>query len=225
MMLTPSIVQGLISCQKCGYALYRTSTRSSARKIMYYRCLGSDAYRYVGGRICDGRPVRQELVDDVVWREVVRLLEDPRFIQFELDRRLVAAREANPHKRREEVIRGGLLRIQKAKNRLMTAYQEDLISLDELRQRMPDLRSREQLHVSELQSLQDQLANRAAYLHLADTLSNFLARLRTMSQTMDVTERQRIVRLLVKEVLVNDETITIRHSIPITGNPCGLCPR
>jgi site-specific DNA recombinase len=217
--ITPSIVQGLISCQKCGYALYRTSTRSSARKIMYYRCLGSDAYRYVGGRVCDSRPVRQELVDDVVWREIVRLLESPHLIQCELDRRLAAAREANPHKRREEALRRDLVRIQKARDRLMTAYQDDLISLDDLRRRMPDLRNREQLYVSELQSLQDQLANRAAYLHLAETLSSFLARLRTMAQTIDVAERQRIVRLLVKEVLVNDDAITIRHSIPITNNP------
>jgi len=217
--IAPSIVQGLISCQKCGYALYRTSTRSSVRKIMYYRCLGSDAYRYVGGRLCDSRPVRQELVDDVVWREVVRLLENPKLIQLELDRRLAAAREANPHKRREEALRRDLIRIQKAKDRLMTAYQEDLISLDEMRQRMPDLRNREQLYLSELQSLQDQLANRAAYLHLAETLSSFLARLRTLAQTIDVIERQRIVRLLVKEVLVNDDSITIRHSIPITNNP------
>jgi site-specific DNA recombinase len=29
--VTPSVVQGLVSCAKCGYALYRTSTRSSAR--------------------------------------------------------------------------------------------------------------------------------------------------------------------------------------------------
>ena len=37
--ITPSVVQGLVSCAKCGYALYRTSTRSSARALHYYRCL------------------------------------------------------------------------------------------------------------------------------------------------------------------------------------------
>jgi site-specific DNA recombinase len=37
--VTPSVVQGLVSCTKCGYALYRTLTRSGARKIRYYRCL------------------------------------------------------------------------------------------------------------------------------------------------------------------------------------------
>ena len=82
--VTPSVVQGLVSCTKCGYALYRTSTRSSARKIHYYRCLGSDAYRHLSGPVCDNRPVRQDLLDNVVWTEIVRLLEDPRLIQNEL---------------------------------------------------------------------------------------------------------------------------------------------
>jgi site-specific DNA recombinase len=88
--ITPSIVQGLVSCSKCGYALSRTSTRSSARNIHYYRCLGSDAWRRLSGQVCDNPPVRQDLLDHVVWTEVVRLLEDPSLIQSELDRRLAA---------------------------------------------------------------------------------------------------------------------------------------
>ena len=40
---TPSVAQGLACCSKCGYAMYRTSTRSSARVIYHYRCPGSDA--------------------------------------------------------------------------------------------------------------------------------------------------------------------------------------
>ena len=75
--IEPSIVQGLVSCRKCGYALSRTSTRSSARKIHYYRCLGSDAWRHLGGSVCDCRPIRQDLLDQIVWQEVVRLIEDP----------------------------------------------------------------------------------------------------------------------------------------------------
>ena len=47
--ITPSVVQGLVSCRKCSYGLYRTSTRTSARMIYYYRCLGSDAWRRLGG--------------------------------------------------------------------------------------------------------------------------------------------------------------------------------
>lgn len=217
--VTPSIVQGLVSCKKCGYALSRTSTRSSARTIYYYRCIGSDAWRHLGGPVCDNRPVRQDVIDEVVWAEIVKLLESPQLIQEELERRLLAAKDAAPTKRREDALRRELARLQKAMERLTTAYQEDLLSLEELRRRMPALRQRETANRSELQSITDQVANRAAYLRLAETLSAFLGRLRSAADTLSVPGRQRIVRLLVKDVLVADDTIIIRHSIPIPNDP------
>ena len=35
------------------------------------------------------------------------------------------------------------------------------------------------------------------------------------ADTLDILERQRIVRLVIKEVLVGDDTIVIRHCIPV----------
>ena len=213
--VTPSVVQGLVSCTKCGYALYRTSTRSSARTIHYYRCLGSDAWRRLSGSICNNRPVRQDLLDEVVWTEIVRLLEDPRLIQNEIERRLAAAREADPTKRREEALRRDVVRIRKSIDRLLTAYQEGLLPIEELRERMPQLRRRQQASNAELQAIADQSVTRTAYLRLAETLNTFLTRLRSSATALDVSERQRIVRLLVKEVLVGDDKIIIRHCIPL----------
>jgi site-specific DNA recombinase len=222
--IEPSIVQGLVSCSKCGYALSRTSTWSSARKIHYYRCLGSDAWRHLGGSVCDNRPVRQDLLDHLVWTEIIRLLEDPSLIQSELDRRLAAARTADPTKQRERALQHDLTRTRKSIDRLLTAYQEDLLSLDELRRRMPELRQREHAMQAELQAIVSPVSDRAAYLRLAETLAAFLARLHVSAETLDVHERQRIVRLLVKEILVGDDTIIIRHSIPIPPEPSGTEP-
>ena len=223
--VTPSVVQGLVTCRKCGYGLYRTATRSSARKIYYYRCFGSDAWRHFVRPVCDSKPVRQDLLDELIWREVVKLLENPRLIQQELDRRLTTARNAGAAKKREDTLQRELDRVQKSADRLMTAYQEDLLSLDELRRRMPELRKREQVIGGELSAIQSQLADRAGYLRLAETITSFLSRLRTTAQTLDVIERQRIVRLLVKEILVSNDAIVIRHSIPApTVSPTGGRP-
>ena len=212
--IEPSIVQGLVSCRKCGYALSRTSTRSSARKIHYYRCLGSDAWRHLGGAVCDSRPIRQDLLDQIVWQEVIRLIEDPALIQAELGRRLDAARAAEPTKRRQEALERDLTRIRKSIERLVTAYQEDLLSLDELRRRMPELRAREQSMRAELQAVLDQAADRMSFLRLAETLTAFLRRLHELAQSLEIADRQKIVRRIVKEILVDNDTITIRHSIP-----------
>ncbi len=218
--ITPSVVQGLVSCQKCGYAFSRTSTQSSARKIHYYKCIGSDSWRKLGGPVCDNaRLVRQDLLDQIVWSEVIRLLEEPTLIQQELDRRLAAARSSDPTKKREQCLQRELTHVGKGIERLLSAYQEDLLSLEQLRERMPALRQREQRLRTELQGIADQANDRAAFLRLAETLTAFLARLRSAADTLDVIERQRIVRLVVKEVLIGDETITIRHSIPIPSGP------
>ena len=127
----------------------------------------------------------------MVWSEVVRLLEDPSLITAELDRRLAAARAAEPTRRRQESLERELVRVTKSVERLVTAYQEGLLSLEELRDRLPDVRRREQGVRAELQSLTDQAADQTATLRLAETLSAFLTRLRSTAQTLDIIERQR----------------------------------
>jgi len=164
--------------------------------------------------VCDCRPIRQDLIDQIVWQEVVRLVEDPTLIQAELDRRLGAALAAEPTKRRQDALERELTRTRKSTERLVTAYQEDLLPLDELRHRMPELRAREQSLRAELQAILDQAADRMSFLRLAETLTAFLQRLYESSQSLEIGDRQKIVRLIVKDVLVDNDAITIRHSIP-----------
>ena len=66
----------------------------------------------------------------------------------------------------------------KSIERLLNAYQEELVSLEQLRERMPALRQREQALRAELQAIADQAQDRATFLRLAETLTAFLARLR-----------------------------------------------
>src|SRR5438132_9070818 len=55
----------------------------------------------------------------------------------------------------------------------------------------------------------------AKYLQLAESLAGFRSKLRIRAEVLDIAVRQQILRLLVKEVLVGSDTITLRHSIPI----------
>src|SRR5664279_1429400 len=89
------------------------------------------------------------------------------------------------------------------------------MSIEQLRERMPGLRQREQALRAELQAIADQANDRTAFLRLAENLTAFLARIRGAADTLSITERQRIVRLVVKDVLIGDDTITIRHSISV----------
>jgi len=211
----PTLLQSMLVCEQCGYGLYRTSTHTTKQKLNYYRCIGSDGYRRLNGPVCTNRPIRQDYLDTFVWSEIIRLLEDPGLIQTEIDRRREAAQKADPLRKREEELRREQARVEKSSERLVTAYQEGLLTLAQLRQRMPALQKQTQAVETELQSLKMAAVDEAKYLQLAESLAGFRSKLRVRAEALDIAVRQQILRLLVKEVLVGVNTITLRHSIPI----------
>jgi site-specific DNA recombinase len=214
--IEPTLLQGMLVCGECGYAFYRCSTRTSRRKIHYYRCLGSDAYRHLNGPLCHNRPVRQDYLDRIVWQRVIQLLEDPDLVRSEIQRRIKEIQDSNPTKHRKEALSKEITRVQEAIEKLLDAYQEGLVKLEELRKRLPELRRRQEGLNSELYGLEAACADQQAFLCLANTIGSFLERLRATGQTLSVTQRQKVLRLVVKEILVYPKTIKIKHSIPVS---------
>jgi site-specific DNA recombinase len=205
----------MAACSGCGYGYYRTSTRTTNKKIYYYRCLGSDDYRYQGGRVCTNKPVRADYLDTVVWDHITGMLADPQLIRTEIDKRLDSSRTSDPVARQRKRLDTALANASNGIARMIEAFGEQLITIDELRARMPDLRARETNLRNQIQALDNQLADREAYLTLATNLEGFLSQLHHNAEITTVTERQHVLRLLVKDVLIGPEKITIRHRIPI----------
>jgi site-specific DNA recombinase len=211
----PSLLQGISSCAVCGYGYYRTSTRTTSKTIYYYRCLGSDDYRYPGGRVCANKPVRADYLDTVVWDHVTGMLADPQLIHAEIDRRLETANSSDPAVAQRKRLETALAKAQAGIAAMIQAFGEQLITIDELRARMPDLRARETNLRNQIHALDAQLADREGYLALAANLEGFLAQLHRHAETSTIDERRRVLRLLVKDVLVGPDKVTIRHHIPI----------
>ncbi len=216
----PSLLQGILVCRHCGYAYYRCSTRSKNGRLReYYRCSGTDGHRRPEGRVCENRPVRLSEVDELVWTRVLGLLEDPTLIQTEIDRRLQTMRATHPATGRRDALARDLTRAQTALRRLLDGYQEQLITLEELRTRTPELRKREATVQAQLDALDADLHDAEIYLKLTETLDGFRTRLAANAESLTIDQRQQIIRLVVREVLIGEDDITIRHSIPIpTGD-------
>ena len=191
------------------------------KRIYYYRCIGSDNYRHIGGRVCHSRPIRADELDGLVWDEVRPAARRSRIVGAEIDRRLTALRTEHPVARRRESLELDLTRAGGAIERLIEAYQEQLLSLDELRARMPTLRKRQSTLRAQLATLDTELHDAETYLKLADTLEGFLGRLADGLDQLSLEEQQRVLRLVVREVVIggDDDTITIRHTIPTPTGP------
>ena len=212
----PSLLQGIAACAACGYGYYRaTTTTTAGNKIYYYRCLGSDDYRYQGGRVCGNKPVRADYADQVVWDHVTALLADPALIRAEIGKRLQRARTPDPVTRKRGQLEQALAKTATSIAAMITAFSEQLLTIDELRARLPALRARETGIKDQIAALDAQAADRDAYLRLAGDLESFLARLRGSAATATVEDRQRVLRAVVQDILIGPGKLTIRHRIPV----------
>ena len=217
-----TLLQGLCVCAHCGYTMGRNSAGKTSPKTPrrhYYRCHGIDGWRRPQGAVCDNPAVRADELDEAVWKEVFALLERPELIQREINRRLAAANDTIDARRRTDTLQGELARITARMRRLLDAYQEEVITLDELRERKTPLQARQRSILSELDALKAAELDRGSRLSLATTMERFLRRMREGAQSMSLAQRQRIVRLLVREVRVGKDAVTICHSIPIQTSP------
>src|SRR5829696_2949364 len=91
------LLQGLVVCKRCGYGCYgKPTTRAGSMgkgrvPYAYYRCTGSDAYRFGGQRLCWNKQIRTDMLDAAVWDDVRQLLSEPERVRGEYERRLQGA--------------------------------------------------------------------------------------------------------------------------------------
>jgi site-specific DNA recombinase len=212
----PVLLRGLLVCRGCSHALYTTSTKTSKQKLYYYRCLGTDSWRYPGGPRCQNPPLRADRLDEQVWSHVLQLLEDPALIQREITKRFDDLRTSrNKQAEGTRSVEAQLAKVDKSIGRLLDAYQEELIDLDALRARMRQLKSKRGELDHAIRQAELESSTKHDYLKLADDVGQFTAKLRGGSPLLALEDRHRVLRALVREVVVDVDRVVVRHCIPI----------
>ena len=138
------LLQGLVVCKRCGYGCYgKPVSRAWAKgkvPYAYYRCTGSDAYRFGGQRLCGNKPVRTDVLDAAVWEDVRRLLSEPERIRAEYQRRLQRPETGPGHEVKH--LSKLIANLKKMISRLIDAYGEGLLDKSEFEPRILAARER-----------------------------------------------------------------------------------
>jgi site-specific DNA recombinase len=118
----------------------------------------------------------------------------------------------------EHKLAASLRRVAREEQRLVDAYQAEVITLEELAARRRQLTDRHQA-LSRQQAEQIKLRQETvtAQKTFAD-LSAFCARVRTRLDEATFAEKQSILQMLIERVIVGAETLEIRHVIPLRGS-------
>ncbi len=219
------VLQGLLVCKVCGYAYYGKAISPSSRKghpraYAYYRCLGTDAYRFGGQRICPNTQVRTDLVEVAVWEEVCRLLEHPQRLEQEYRRRGQVPRRGSQWDTPES-LRAQSNKLRQGIARLIDSYAEGLIAKEEFEPRITRMKQRVTSLEDRLQQLTDDAAQQRDLRLIITQLEDFVAKVRGGLATADWLTRREIMRALVRRVEIDKQQVTVVFRVPPTSSDLG----
>jgi len=208
------LLQGLLACGQCGYAFYgkpvsRSSAKGKVRNYAYYRCVGTDAYRFGGKRVCDCKQVRTDKLEEAVWNDACELLRHPKLLRKEYERRLAAPRDSDSVVSLKKQIASS----KRSVDRLIDAYADGVLDRSEFDPRLQRARERLSKHEEQLHELESESREQSTLREALSCLDNFCASIGTNLEAADWTLRREILRTLIDKVMVEPDQIRIVYRI------------
>lgn len=203
----------MLVCRYCGYASYGKPISPSTRKhrpreYAYYRCVGNDAYRFGGQRLCDNPQVRTDRLEQTVWREVCRLLAEPTRLAHEYQRRLEAvqgpAGEANT-----VVVDRQIAKLRQGIARLIDGYAEGYLDHAEAEPRIRRFKERLQRLEAQAEQWRDQAQQHVQLQLVIGRLEEFSTKVTTGLEQFDWAGRRELIRTLVKRVEIDQDSVNV----------------
>jgi site-specific DNA recombinase len=153
--------------------------------------------------------VRTDGLDEAIWNDVTALLQNPRLLQQEQERRL----EEPPTTAQQTKLAHQLQQAQRAVSRLIDAYQEGLLDKQEWEPRLTRARAR----LEQLRTQQQRLAavesHHATLRETRVSLEHFATEIRRGLEQADGNTRREILRTLIQQIQIEPHQVRITYRI------------
>ena len=207
------LLQGLLECECCGYAYYGKKVSRSAAKgkvpYAYYRCIGTDAYRFGGKRVCQNKQIRTDKLDLAVWKDVCELLRNPKLLRKEYERRLSTPVSSSS----EQSLKKQISNAQQTVNRLIDAYSDGVVTRQEFDPRIERARQRLTHLETQLSELRTETREQATLREALACVDSFSENISSNLDAADWTTKREILRTLIARVVIEPDQIRIVYRI------------
>jgi site-specific DNA recombinase len=187
------------------------------REYRYYTCHGKDTVARDRDCRCTQSQAKVDELDAAVWGHVKALLEDPATLAARFEELARVPVEKDGERASAQRWEAQLQRLAREEQRLVDAYQAEVIDLAELKARREQIRGRRQVLVTQRDQEQRQQSEHRAARAVWSDLEAFCRRVRSRLDEASLGERQRILQLLIERVIVGEDSLEIRHVIPLAG--------
>ncbi len=212
------LLSGLTVCGRCG-AAYCSRISYGNNQYHYYRCIRTDTSRTPCDR-CKNRSVKGAELEEMVWGEICKLLQEPGRLKQELARQ----NQKGDTDEKLRLAHREQLNIGKQIDRLIDLYTDEKITREELDRRLPELRKRQENQSQEIKQREhDQLAD-MAFQEAESQLEELAQMVQAKLSTADWSLKRELCMLLVKRIEIHDEEIKITlkaPQLPFVNSPDG----
>jgi site-specific DNA recombinase len=216
------LLRTLVKCGECGLAMtcIRQTSRCKRYEYLYYECKGHQPLTCGRTTKCLSRRVRADRLDALVWQALCQLLDSPSVIPHlhqtwvqahHQDLTAVAAQQTQLLQRRQ--------RLERQTQRLLDAYQAEVISLSELQARRQKLTAELQQLEQENQHLVQAQQRSFHWQQVIENATTFRHLLGDQLQQLAFEQRQAVAHCLIQKVVVTADQVDISYVLPFECPP------
>ena len=199
---------GILRCPKCGAGMVISRTTNkladgTKKRIAYYCC---GAWKNKGTSVCNSNTIRVDKANEYVFNKISELLSNEKMVET-IVRNVNRERhkKINPAKKELERIDKELEKIDRKKTKLFEAYEEDVISKEEFKERKDKLNKRVKTLQEEkeplLVTLSDDVSEEIPYEFIKSILENF-SKVLTESATRE--QQKKLLHMIISEITINE---------------------
>jgi site-specific DNA recombinase len=204
------LLRGLVRCPRCGGS-YTGYTQRGSRG---YRCNRSDWGSSSTGQKCPPGAVPAAALEAAVWSAVTNAIREPKVLVEEYQKLLEASNSGNGLEHEGQQVALALKRARLQEDRVTQAYVNEAMDLTRYKKEMERLQAR----IRELEGISRELDRKSALEQEAQSglqyLQTFCHNVAEGLDGLSFEERQELLRLVVDQVTVENETVRIETVIP-----------
>ncbi len=163
--------------------------------------------------------IRHKPFDDKVWQGLVELLQDPDNLKKQLDKRLTRKNDPSETEKIDiEQIEKKVQKLDEQEKRILDAYREGIIELEELKEQKSKISCTQSSLNSKIKAVQNQQDGSERTDITLSMLGDVSNRFQRVMAKADFPTREKLANLLINSVTLYQNKAVVSGNIPVSSD-------